>query len=57
LVQKGHLVTVISSKAERKKEIETLGAKAAIGTLEDVNFLSSTFKGADAVYVMEALAM
>lgn len=55
LIQKGHTVTVISSKAERQKEIETLGAIAAIGTMEDAAFLSNTFKGADIVYVMEAL--
>ena len=52
LVQKGHSVTVISSKADKQKDIEALGAKAAIGTLEDVNFLTSTFTGADAVYCM-----
>ena len=55
LVGKGHSVMVVSSKTERKKEIETLGAKAAIGTMEDADFLSATFKGADAVYIMEAL--
>jgi uncharacterized protein YbjT (DUF2867 family) len=55
LVQKGHTVTVISSKAERQKDIEAIGAKAAIGTMEDVDFLSATFKGADVVYVMETL--
>jgi uncharacterized protein YbjT (DUF2867 family) len=55
LVQKGHKVTVVSSKAERKKDIEALGAEAAIGTMEDVDFLSATFKGADVVYIMEAL--
>ncbi len=55
LVQKGHAVTVISSKAERQKEIEALGAKAAIGTMEDADFLSETFKGADVVYAMETL--
>ncbi len=54
LVQKGHSVTVISSKAERKKDIEALGAKAAIGTMQDVDFLSATFNGADIVYLMEA---
>jgi uncharacterized protein YbjT (DUF2867 family) len=54
LVKIGHSVTVISSKAERQKDIETLGAKAAIGSMEDVDFLSATFKGADAVYAMEA---
>jgi uncharacterized protein YbjT (DUF2867 family) len=55
LLQKGHSVTVISSKTERKTQIESLGATAAIGTMEDVGFLISTFKGADVVYVMEAL--
>ncbi|HTJ49661.1 MAG TPA: NAD(P)H-binding protein, partial [Cyclobacteriaceae bacterium] len=55
LVQKGHKVTVVSSKAERKNDIEALGATAAIGTMEDVNFLSATFEGADVVYIMEAL--
>jgi uncharacterized protein YbjT (DUF2867 family) len=55
LVQKGHLVIVISSKAERQKEIEILGAKAAIGSIEDPDFLSATFKGADIVYCMETL--
>lgn len=52
LLQKGHSVTVISSKPEKRKEIELLGATAAIGTIEDVRFLTSTFTGADAVYCM-----
>lgn len=52
LVQKGHQVTVISSKPERQTDIETLGATAAIGTIEDVDFLTRTFTGADAVYTM-----
>ncbi|WP_345951173.1 NAD(P)H-binding protein [Mucilaginibacter sp. PAMB04274] len=52
LVQKGHAVTVISSSAERQAEIESLGATAAIGSLEDVQFLTDTFAGADAVYTM-----
>lgn len=52
LVQKGHDVTVISSKVGRQKDIEALGAEAAIGTLEDVAFLTSAFTGADAVYCM-----
>ncbi|NMG18537.1 NAD(P)H-binding protein [Brasilonema bromeliae] len=55
LVQQGHSVTVISSKAERQKDIEDIGAKAAIGTMEDPDFLSATFKDADVVYVMETL--
>ena len=52
LVQKGHRVTVISSKLEKQKDIEAIGASAAIGTLEDVDFLVSTFTGSDAVYCM-----
>jgi len=52
LVQQGHAVTVISSKPERQAAIEALGATAAIGTVEDVDFLTSAFTGADAVYSM-----
>ena len=55
LVQKGHQITVISSNPERQKEIEALGASAAIGTMEDADFLTASFKGADAVYVMETM--
>jgi uncharacterized protein YbjT (DUF2867 family) len=54
LVRKGHMVTVISSKPEKQKDIEALGATAAIGSLEDVDFLTATFTGADAVYTMVA---
>ena len=52
LVQKGHAVTVISSNSEKQKAIEALGATAAIGSLEDADFLTVTFTGADAVYCM-----
>ena len=55
LVKKGHSVTVISSNRERQKEIEALGAKAAIGSMENVDFLTKTFTGADAIYCMIAL--
>jgi uncharacterized protein YbjT (DUF2867 family) len=54
LVQKGHNVTVITSKTERQKDIEALGAKTAIGRFQDADFLSKTFVGADVVYLMEA---
>ncbi len=53
LIEKGHSVTIISSNADKQKDIEKLGAKAAIGTIEDVTFLIKTFKNADAVYCME----
>lgn len=52
LVEKGHSITVISSNTERQKDIETLGANAAIGSLDDVSFLAETFTNADAVYCM-----
>lgn len=52
LLQKGHSVTVISSNPEKQKDIEALGAVAAIGSLEDVDFLVASFTGADAVYCM-----
>jgi uncharacterized protein YbjT (DUF2867 family) len=52
LLQKGHTVTVISSNREKQKEIEALGAKAAIGSIENAAFLTSAFTGADVVYTM-----
>jgi uncharacterized protein YbjT (DUF2867 family) len=52
LVQKGHSVTVISSKSDKQPDIEALGATAAIGSLEDIPFLAATFNAADAVYCM-----
>jgi len=52
LVAEGHSVTVISSNADKQKDIETIGAKAAIGSIEDINFLTTAFAGADAVYCM-----
>ena len=55
LIERGHAITVISSRAEKQKNIEAMGAKAAIGSMEDVNFLTATFTGADAVYCMLAL--
>ncbi len=53
LLQKGHLVTVVSSNSEKQTDIEALGAKAAIGSIEDANFLTTVFAGADVVYCME----
>lgn len=52
LVQKGHSVTVITSDAGKQSEIEKLGAQIAVGSVEDVAFLTKTFKGSDAVYCM-----
>ena len=52
LIQKGHAVTVISSKPEKQQAIEAMGAVAAIGGLQDLEFLADVFEGADAVYAM-----
>jgi uncharacterized protein YbjT (DUF2867 family) len=52
LVQRGHEVTVISSDPRKQKDIEALGAIASIGSLENIDFLTNTFRGADAIYCM-----
>ena len=52
LIQKGHQVIGINHVIEKQREIEALGATAAIGSIEDVDFLASTFAGADVVYTM-----
>lgn len=52
LLAKGHQVTVVTSSLERKKIIEELGAEAAIGSIEEVDFLMKTFEKADLVYTM-----
>jgi len=52
LLEKGHNITVISRDADKQAAIEDMGAVAAIGSLQDVSFLSNVFAGADAVYTM-----
>jgi uncharacterized protein YbjT (DUF2867 family) len=52
LVAAGHNVTVITSNNARVADIEALGAKAAVGTVNDEAFLTTAFTGADAVYLM-----
>lgn len=52
LAQAGHQVTVITSSADRKADIEKLGAIAAVGSITDRAFLVQAFKGADAAYLM-----
>ncbi len=54
LIANGHKVTVISSKQERISAIEALNAIPAIGSIQDADFLTQTFRGADIVYLMEA---
>lgn len=52
LVAAGHTVTVISTSQRRQAAITALGARAAIGTMSDEDFLSETFTGQDVVYLM-----
>ena len=52
LLKAGHEVTVISRNAENIKSLTSLGAKAAIGSVNDIAFLKKAFAGADAVYTM-----
>ncbi|WPU95730.1 NAD(P)H-binding protein [Mucilaginibacter sabulilitoris] len=56
LVAQGHDVTVMSSDVKKKAAIEALGASAATGSIADVDFLTATFQGADAVYAMIPLS-
>lgn len=52
LIKEGHHVTVISSTPARRNEIAELGAVATIGKLQDIDFLASSFTGADVVYTL-----
>ncbi len=52
LLQKDHQVTVIGRNEANLKELVDAGANTAIGSVEDVDFLTQSFTGADAVYLM-----
>jgi uncharacterized protein YbjT (DUF2867 family) len=52
LIAAGHTVTIISSNPDRQSSITAIGAKAAIGSVEDIPFLTKAFTGADALYAM-----
>ncbi len=52
LVKARHDVSVITTSTERVSEIEKLGAKAAVGALQDLTFLKRVFSHADVVYTM-----
>ncbi|MBK0381321.1 NAD(P)H-binding protein [Mucilaginibacter segetis] len=56
LIARGHHITVISSDPKKQTAIEALGASAAIGSIADVDFLTTKFQGADAVYAMIPLS-
>lgn len=52
LLAAGHSVTVISSNAAKRGQIEELGAAAAIGSVQDSAFLEAAFAGGDIAYLM-----
>lgn len=52
LLASKHQVTVIGRSEVNLKELVAAGATAAIGSVEDLSFLTKTFSGADAVYTM-----
>ncbi len=52
LLASNHQVTVIGRSEVNLKEMVDTGATAALGSVEDISFLTKTFSGADAVYTM-----
>jgi uncharacterized protein YbjT (DUF2867 family) len=52
LLKKGHGVTVVGRNPKTLEGLVKLGAKTAIGDMDDVPFLTETLKGADGVYLM-----
>lgn len=52
LVKAGKNVSVVTHSTDRVKEIESLGAKAEVGSIQDVEFLESAFKDAEVAYTM-----
>lgn len=52
LIKAGKNVSIVTSNAEKVKEIEQLGAKALVGSVQDTAFTKKSFAGADVVYTM-----
>ena len=52
LIKAGHETVIVTSNNDRVKEIEALGAKAAVGSVDDTQFVTNAFSGAKAVYLM-----
>jgi uncharacterized protein YbjT (DUF2867 family) len=52
LVKAGNIVRVITSNADRKTDIEKLGATALVGKIQDAHFVKNAFEGADVSYTM-----
>jgi uncharacterized protein YbjT (DUF2867 family) len=52
LVKEGKDVRVITRSKDSVKEIESIGAKALLGNVEDLSFLKEAFQEAEVVYTM-----
>lgn len=52
LLKAGHAVTVAGRQEKNLQPLVDKGAKAAVGSVEDVSFLKKLFTGADAIYSM-----
>lgn len=52
LLAAGHSVTVVGRSAANLQELTDKGAKAAIGNVHDISFLTQAFAGAEAAYLM-----
>lgn len=52
LAKAGKEVVVVTSSTERVKEIESLGARAVVGQVQDTTFVKKAFDGAEVVYTM-----
>ena len=52
LIKNGKSVSVITTNQNKVKEIESLGAEALVGSLEDKDFVKKAFAGAEVVYTM-----
>jgi uncharacterized protein YbjT (DUF2867 family) len=52
LLEKGHDVTIVGRSSKNLEGLVKLGARAAIGDIDDLPFLTQTFEGSDGVYLM-----
>ncbi|NIM47629.1 MAG: NAD-dependent epimerase/dehydratase family protein [Candidatus Aenigmarchaeota archaeon] len=55
LVSEGNQVFVLTSKKEKIKEVENLGAEAVLGHLKSLAFLKKVLKGIEEVYHLAAI--
>lgn len=52
LAKAGHHVSLITSNSSKTEAISALGAQPLVGSVQDADFLTTSFHGADLVYLM-----